>query len=71
MHDLQEAIGHFDMYRAVLAVDQPGRVLFLAVPQRVNQELLVEAFGQLIISEVRLRYLVFDEREGKILQWKN
>jgi hypothetical protein len=59
IRDLEEAVGQYDVYRAILSETEPERTLFLAV----------ERFGQLIVSRVQLRLLVFDEREERVLQW--
>ncbi|MBY0521750.1 MAG: XisH family protein [Gemmataceae bacterium] len=69
VRDLQEAVGQFEVYRTLLSETEPGRLLYMAVPRRVQQALLVEAFGNLIITRLQLRLLVFDEQEAKIIQW--
>jgi XisH protein len=69
VRDLQEAVGQFDIYRAVLAETEPDRSLYLAVPRRIHKSLLAEQFGQLIITRLRLRLLVFDEQQEKVVQW--
>jgi len=69
VRDLQEAVGQYDVYRAVLAETEPARVLYLAVPRRIRDSLLDEPFGQLIVSRLRLRLLVFDEQEQRVVQW--
>jgi hypothetical protein len=69
VRDLQEAVGQFEIYRAVLEETDPERLLHLAVPRRVYQSLLAEPFGQLIITRLRLRLLVFDEQQEKVVQW--
>jgi len=69
VRDLQEAVGQYDVYRTVLAETEPARVLYLAVPRRVRDSLLTEPFGQLIVSRLRLRLLVFDEQEQRVVQW--
>jgi len=69
VRDLQEAVGQYDIYRAILMETEPDRLLYLAVPQRVHDTLLVERFGQLIVSRLQLRVLVFDEQQGRITQW--
>lgn len=71
VRDLQEAVGQYGIYRAVLAETEPDRALYLAVPSRVYQGVLAEAFGQLVIARLRLRLLVFDEQQERILQWTN
>ena len=69
VRDLQEAVGRYDVYRTVLAETEPARVLYLAVPRRIRDSLLAEPFGQLIVSRLRLRLLVFDEQEQRVVQW--
>ena len=71
VRDLEEAVGQFEIYRTVLAEAEPERSLYLAVPNRVYETFLVERFGQLIIDRLRLRILVFDNRQERLLQWIN
>jgi hypothetical protein len=69
VRDLQEAVGQFEVYRAILAETEPERLLYLAVPRRIHEGLLTEAFGQLIVTRLRLRLLVFDEQQQKVVRW--
>lgn len=69
VRDLQEAVGQYDVYRAVLAEIEPNRTVYLAIPDRVYAGVLSERFGQMIVSRLQLRLLVFDERQGRVLQW--
>jgi hypothetical protein len=71
IRDLEEAVGQFEVYRAVLAKTDPDRTLHLAVPKRVHEGILVEPLGQLIIGSLSLRLIVFDEAQGKIVSWIN
>ncbi len=69
IRDLQEAVGQYTIYRTVLAETEPDRCLYLAVPRRFYDEILAERFGQLVVSKVELRLLVFDEGEERIIEW--
>jgi hypothetical protein len=69
VRDLQEAVGQYDIYRAVLAETDPDRAAYLAVPVRVYTGLLSERFGQLVIAKLQLRLMVFDESHGRVIQW--
>ena len=71
VRDLQEAVGQYEIYKAILAETEPERLLFLAAPLRIYENLLSERFGQLIISRLQLRLLIFDETQQKSLQWIN
>jgi hypothetical protein len=67
--DLENAVGQFDVYRAIMRVKEPERLLYLAVPRRVQKELLDEPFGLLIMSSVQLKVLVFDEDSEEVVRW--
>jgi hypothetical protein len=69
VRDLEEAVGQYEIYRALLAETDPERALYLAVPRRVQEGLLGERFGQLIVTRLQLRVLVFDEGLARIVQW--
>jgi hypothetical protein len=69
VRDIQEAVGRFDVYRALLAELEPDRALYLAVPGRVYQAALTDTFGHFIVNRLHLQLIVFDEQEAKILQW--
>ena len=69
VRDLEEAVGQYDVYRTILGETEPDRRLYLAVPRRVFESLLTERFGQLIVTRLHLRLLVFDEEQQRIVQW--
>lgn len=69
LRDLEEAVGQYQVYQAVLSVTQPDRQLYLAAPLRTHETLLTERFGQLIISHLRLRLLIFDDQSERVHQW--
>ena len=69
VRDLQEAVGQYKVYSAVLAQTEPDRRLYLAVPGEVYESLLSEKFGQLIVTELELRLIVFDGDQRRIIQW--
>jgi len=69
MHDLEEAVGQYHVYRSVLAEIEADRQLYLAVARRVYEGLFTERFGQLIRTSLRLRLIVFDEQRERIVLW--
>ncbi len=69
LRDLEEAVGQYQVYQAVLAVTQPERPLYLAAPLRIHETLLTEKLGQLIITSLGLRLLIFDEKNERVHQW--
>jgi hypothetical protein len=69
VRDLEESVGQYEIYRAILRVRRPERRLYPAVPFPVYDSLFTERFGQFVVSELQLRLLVFDDQEKRILQW--
>jgi XisH protein len=67
--DLEKALGQFILYRAILAVKEPSRILFLAVPDHVLQEVFDEPIGQILLRDQSLHVLGFDPQEEEITRW--
>jgi XisH protein len=65
----KKPLDNYQVYRSVLMEIDPGRVLYLAVPQRVYESLFAERFGQCIRQRLQLRLMVFDEHEERIVAW--
>jgi hypothetical protein len=71
VRDLQEAVGQYEVYRAILEETGSDRALYLAVPHRVHEGILTDKFGQLIVKRLGLKLLVFDDEQEKVMQWIN
>lgn len=71
VRDLQEAVGQFEVYQAILEITNPSRRVYLAVPTRVKERLLEDSFGKMIVQRLKLRFIIFDENQAKIIQWIN
>jgi hypothetical protein len=69
MRDLQEAVGQFVVYRALLSQLEPERILFLGVSTRVFDSVLSEPLGKVVAADVRLRILVYDAQQQKVVRW--
>jgi hypothetical protein len=69
VRDLEEAVGQYGVYRAILGETDPDRRLYLAVPRRVFESLLSERFGQVVVARLQLRLLVYEEEQERIVQW--
>jgi hypothetical protein len=69
VRDLEEAVGQYDIYRSILTETGSDRLLFLAVPEHVYEGILAERLGQLIITHLRLRLIVFDAQRERIVRW--
>lgn len=71
VQDLKEAVGQFILYEDALAQskEQSDRVMFLAVRQETFDDIFSEPLGQMLLTNQRVRLIVFDEDEERILQW--
>jgi hypothetical protein len=69
VRDLQEAVGQYEVYRTILEQTEPDRRLYLAVPSVIYESLLSERFGQLVVTKLGLRLIVFDDEEKRVIQW--
>lgn len=69
MQDLENAIGQFVVYRAVLAEIDPDRLLYLAVPVAVLQDLFDEPIGKLLLQNKLAQLIAFDPQVEVVVQW--
>lgn len=67
--DLERALGQYVLYHDVLEEIEPERVLYLAVSERVVQQIFVEPLGQMLMRKQRARLMVFDPIREVIVQW--
>ncbi|MBW4669844.1 MAG: hypothetical protein KME60_21130 [Cyanomargarita calcarea GSE-NOS-MK-12-04C] len=67
--DLQEAVGVYEIYRSLLNELQPERLLYLVICKRTYEGIFTERFGQLILESLKIRLLIFDERQERIFKW--
>jgi hypothetical protein len=69
VRSLEEAVGQYEIYRLLLAAADSGRVLYMAVSVGTYRSVLADQFGQLVVSGLNLRLVVFDEQQERIVQW--
>ncbi len=67
--DLQQAVGQFVMYEAVLAKLEPGRELYLAVPHEVLATVLADEIGALMLEQRLTRVVSFSARSEEVVRW--
>ncbi len=69
VRDLENAVGQYGIYQSVLSEIESDRILYLAVPLRVYESILSERFGQLILTNLKIRVIVFDHKNERIVKW--
>lgn len=66
---LEQAIGQHVLYRALLQAQEPGRQLFLAVPEDTWTTLFREPIGETALAQALDRVLRFDPASERIVEW--
>src|SRR5437764_4116928 len=69
LHELELALGQYNLYRDILSEVEPERLLYLAIPDRIDDSIFCGPLGQLVIRRQQLRLIVFDEVEPRIVKW--
>ena len=70
MYDLHLAVGQFMVYQIALEEKEPDRILFLAVPMEVFQEIFLKPKASKLTERVDLKIIGFDVEKEEIVQWK-
>jgi hypothetical protein len=68
MDDLEDALGQYGVYRAILALREPDRVLYLALPDTMRELLLEERDFRHILREFQARLIFFVPYEKEPLK---
>ncbi len=66
---LYEAIGKYIVYRNVIALEEPERVLYLAVPELTHERFLVEPTLIRLVNVERINLVIYNPSTQLILEW--
>ncbi|MDJ0552863.1 MAG: XisH family protein [Microcoleaceae cyanobacterium MO_207.B10] len=69
--EFHTVLGQFLNYRFALHAEEPGRILYLAIPVEIYDTFFARRFVQLITQEYQLKLIVFDPVNEEIIQWQN
>ncbi len=64
------AVGQFFNYRVALEIQEPERVLYLAVPLGTYRDFFQKQFIQLVIQRSQLKIIAYDPENEVIVEWK-
>src|SRR5262249_30744612 len=70
VRELEEALGQYVLYRALLNRQDPERRLFMAVSQEVSAGALDELIARIAIEDLGISLVVFDPEREVIVRWK-
>lgn len=69
--ELQKTIGQYNMYQSILQRLTPDRQLYLAVSEDIYQDFFRQPAIQDIVSDQKIKFIIFDPEKESILQWIN
>lgn len=69
VYELGTSIGHYNLYRDLLAELEPDRELYMAIPSHVFEGIFQEPIGQLVLKHEHVHLIVFDSGQERISQW--
>ena len=69
--DLEQAIGQYLLYRAIIERTEPSRQLFLAVPIDAWNDTFLDSLGQLMLESYHLNVIAFDHVTEEVIVWSN
>lgn len=67
--DIEQALGQYFVYKAVMAHTEPERILHLALHSEVFTEIFEQPLGKLLIEEYKVKLIVFDSKKKEIVKW--
>ena len=67
--EFHTAHGQFLDYRYALEEEEPDRVLYLAVPERVYQSFFSLQFIERVIQRSQISLVIYEPDEVRIVQW--
>jgi len=65
------AVGQCFNYQIALEIQEPERILYLAVPLGTYQSFFTLPFIQTVLQRSQLKLIVYDPRNEEIVSWKN
>jgi hypothetical protein len=65
-----EAVGQYDNYQIALEDEEPDRILFLAIPERVYEGFFQEPFVQKVIAKRQIKIIVYQPDNENSILWK-
>jgi XisH protein len=69
--DFHTALGQFLNYRIMLEINEPDRLLYLAVPRETYRTFFQSRFAQIAIERHQIELIVYDPIMEEIVQWIN
>ena len=68
-YEFHAVLGQYLNCKTFMEIQEPARVLYLAVPGNIYEKFFVDEATQLIVNKFRLNLVIFDVETQTVLQW--
>ena len=68
--DFHSALGQFLNYRLGLQMNEPDRILYLAIPLDIFESFFQERFTQEAVRQYQVKLIVYEPVQEVIIEWK-
>jgi len=69
VHDLEVALGQFVFYRHLLSRRDPGREMWLAIPDEAYVSVLGDVAGMELLAGVGVKLFTIDPGSAEVVRW--
>lgn len=67
--DLEQALGQYMVYKAILEEIEPKCLLYLAIRKTTYGAIFSEPIGDLIVKKYELNLIIFDPKKEEVFKW--
>ncbi len=68
-YEFHSVLGQYLNYLTFMEIQEPDRILFLAVPSNVFQDFFQQPATQLVILKYKINIVVFNSQNSSIVEW--
>ena len=68
--DFHSALGQFLNYRLGLQMNEPDRILYMAIPLDIFESFFQERFTQEAVRQYQVKLIVYEPIQEVIIEWK-
>ena len=68
-YEFHSVLGQYLNYLTFMEIQEPERILFLAVPENIYDEFFTHAATQYVVNKFKMNIIVFNKSNSSIVQW--
>ena len=69
VHDLQQALGQYEMYRFYVKLTQPDRVVFMAISNDAYVDFFQLEAIRALVEETKVKLVIVNLETEEVMQW--